>query len=288
MPARSARRRVRLAWLWALVVLGSLGSADAQTPQPEACRAPVFSVERPPLHFDPGTTRSLVMIVENPNRAPVDNVRATISTTAPAGWAAIPAHRELTIGPENTTLTELAVTAPNRGSGASAGNVTVLVSFVCSSGAIQTSAFASEVMQVQLRPFEAPWPLVLGAFALLAGGVTLLGVRRLRRGTALVPLGADRDVAPGHSVKFTFVVENRRGKPQRLTLSASGVPEGWTLHLALERVELEPGEEKTLWAILKAPPLAQAGTGVPIVLRLTGERGAEAASATFHAHVVIP
>ena len=82
------------------------------------------------------------------------------------------------------------------------------------------------------------------------------------------------------------MVENRRGKPQRLRLSAEGVPEGWTLHLALVDVELEPGEEKTLWAILRAPPLASIGATIPITLRLAGERGAEAASATLHAHVI--
>lgn len=278
---------MRLAWLWVLLLL-SLAPAAAQTMQSEACRPPVLAVERPPPYLEPGSTRSLLMAVENPNGPPVDNVRATITTTAPAGWTAVPAQRELTLGSRNSTLFDMAVTAPNRGSGASEGNVTVLVSFVCSSGPFQTTAFASEVLQVTLRPFEAPWPIVLGAFTLLAGGVTVLGLRRLRRGTALIPLGADRDVAPGHNVKFTFVIENRRGKPQRLQLSATGVPEGWTLHLALEKVELEPGEEKTLWAILKAPPLAQAGSEVPIVLHLTGERGAEAASATLHAHVVIP
>lgn len=279
---------MRLGWLWVFALLLSAAPALGQPLQSEACRPPVLSVERPPQYFDPGSTRDLVTIVENPNGAPVDNVRATITTTAPAGWTAIPAQRELTLGPKNWTLTPMAVTAPNRGSGASEGNVTILVTFVCSSGDIQTSAFASDVLPVTLQPFEAPWPIVLGAFALLAGGVTILGLRRLRRGTALIPLGADRDVAPGHSVKFTFVVENRRGKPQRLKLTASGVPEGWTLHLALEKLELEPGEEKTLWAILKAPPLAKIGAEIPIALRLAGERGAEAASATLHAHVVSP
>ncbi|HET6404223.1 MAG TPA: hypothetical protein VFH78_06210 [Candidatus Thermoplasmatota archaeon] len=277
---------MRHAWLAAVALALLAGPAYAQpTLQPEACRAPILSVERPPVHFDPGSSRSLLMVIENPNRAPVDSVRATITTTAPAGWTAIPAQRELTLGPRNFSLTPLALTAPNRGSGASEGNVTVLVTFVCTSGDIQTSASAAEVVGVALRPFEAPWPLVLGAFALLAGGVIILGVRRLRRSTAILPLGADRDVAPGHSVKFTFVVENRRGKPQRLRLSAEGLPEGWSIHLALVDLELEPGEEKKLWAILKAPPLAQPGTDLAITLRLTGARGAEAASATLHAHV---
>lgn len=287
MRAPRAGRLVRLGlWLCATaLVLALVPVAPAQPTQLEACRSPVLAVQHPPRDFEPGSSMSLLMAIENPNIAPVDNVRASVTTTAPAGWTAIPAHRELTIGPRNWSMSSVVVTAPNRGSGASGGNVTVLVTFVCTSDDIQTSASASEVLQVALHPFEAPWPLVLGAFAVLAGGVTVLGVRRLSRSTALVPLGAERDVAPGHSVKFTFVVENRRAKPQRLRLVGEGVPEGWTLHLALADVELEPGEEKTLWAILKAPPLASIGSSVPITLRLESARG-EAASATLYARVV--
>jgi len=129
------------------------------------------------------------------------------------------------------------------------------------------------VIAVEIEAFNAPWPLVLGAFAVLAGGVTVLGVRRLRRGVAINAHGKEREVAPGKSVKFTFSVENRRGKPQRLRLVPEGVPEGWTLHMALEGVDLEPGEEKTLWAILKAPFLAQPGQDVTVTLHLEDDRG---------------
>lgn len=271
-----------------MLLLIALPGVMAQAPQAEACRAPVLAVQQPPGDFDPGSATSLLMAVENPNRAPVASVRATVTTTQPPGWTAVPTQRELTLGPQNVSITSIAITAPNRGSGSGAGNVTVLVTFVCTNGDIQTSASAAETLEVRLRPFQAPWPLVLGAFAVLAGGVTILGLRRLQRGTALVTLGAERAVEPGHNVKFTFLVENRRGKPQRLRLEASGLPENWTIHLALKDVELEPGEEKTLWAILKAPPLAAPGTEVAVQLRLMGERGAEAASATLHAKVVEP
>ena len=56
---------------------------------------------------------------------------------------------------------------------------------------------------------------------------------------AILPLGGEREVAPGRNVKFTFVVENRRGRPQHLDLTASGVPAGWALHLALDRVDFD-------------------------------------------------
>ena len=270
-----------------LLLLVALPTVAAQGQQPEACRAPVLAVQYPPGPFDAGGSMGLRIAVENPNRAPVDSVRATITTTAPAGWSATPAQRELTLGPQNVSLSAIAITAPNRGSGASGGNVTILVTFVCTSGDIQTSASASETIGVTLRAFSPPWPVVLGAFAILATGVTVLGLRRLRRGVALTAPGGEREVAPGKSVKFTLAVENRRGRPQRLHLLHDGVPEGWALHLALETVELEPGEEKILWAILKAPPQAQHATEVAVQLHLEAA-GREVAAATLHARVAFP
>lgn len=272
-------------WLVLLLLL-ALPTVAGQGGQQEACRPPVLALQQPHTAFEPGTSMSLLMAIENPNEHPVRSVRATVTTTAPAGWSAIPAQREVTMGPNNVTTTPLEITAPNRGSGAGGGNVTILVTFVCTSGEIQTSASASDVLGVSLKAFQAPWPLVLGGFAILAGGVGVLAVRRLRRGIALVSQGGMRDVAPGKSVKFTFVVENRRGKPQRLRFVPEGVPEGWTLHLALQDLDLEPGEEKTLWAILKAPPHAPPGLDVSFTLHLADTRGGkDAASATFHATV---
>lgn len=272
--------------LLALLLLAPAAAAQPQQ-QPEACRAPVLAVQQPPGPFQPGGSLALLMAIENPNRAPVESVRASITTTVPAGWSATPAQREFTLSPEGVQTLSMAITAPNRGSGASEGNITILVTFVCTSGGIQTSSSAMETLAVDLMAFAPPWPVVLGAFAVLAGGVTVLGLRRLRRGVALVPLGGEREVAPGRSVKFTFVIENRRGRPQHLDLRASGVPAGWSLHLALDRVELEPGEEKTLWAILKAPPQAQHATEVVVQLALESG-GREVGAAAFHARVAVP
>jgi hypothetical protein len=273
--------------VWIVLLLLALPAVAAQPPQPEACRAPVLAVQHPPGPFEAGGSMSLRIAVENPNRAPVDSVRATVTTTAPAGWSATPAQRELTLGPQNVSINAMAVTAPNRGSGAGEGNITVLVTFVCSSGDIQTSASAAETIGVTLRAFAPPWPVVLGAFAVLATGVTILGLRRLRRGIAVTTLGDEREVAPGRSVKFTLAVENRRGRPQRLHLRHDGVPEGWAIHLALDTIELEPGEEKLLWAILKAPPHAQHGTEVSVHLRFDAA-GREVAAATLRACVAVP
>lgn len=279
-------------WLWLLLLLLAalpLAAVQDGPTQPEACRAPILELQEPPGGFEPGSSLPLLMAIENPNVRPVENVRATITTTAPAGWTAVPAQRELTLGPQNWTLTPLAVTAPNRGSGVGGGNVTILVTFVCTNGDVQTSASAAKTLYVRIEAFNAPWPLVLGAFAVLAGGVTVLGVRRLRRGVAISVHGREREVAPGKSVKFTFSVENRRGKPQRLRLVPEGVPAGWTLHMALEGVELEPGEEKALWAILKAPFLAPPGLDVAVTLHLEDERGVrDLGNAVLRARVAPP
>lgn len=286
-PARGAMR----AWVW-LALLLALPLAAGQPPdgQQEACRPPVLELQQPPRGFDPGSSMALLMAIENPNVAPVESVHASITTTAPAGWTAVPAQRELTLGPQNVSITALAVTAPHRGAGAGGGNITVLVLFVCARGDIQTSASASGVMPVSINAFNAPWPVVLTAFLVLAGGVTVLGLRRLRRGVAIRATGpAEREVAPAKSVKFTYVVENRRGKPQRLRIVREGVPDGWTLHLALESLELEPGEEKALWAILKAPPQTPIGLEVSATLHLEDARGVrDLGSLVLHARVAGP
>lgn len=272
-----------------LSVLLAPHAAAQEERQPEACRAPVLSLQQPPGDFEPGQATSLLFAIENPNGPPVEAVRATVTTSAPAGWTATTAQRELTLGPRNVSLNAIAVAAPNRGTGVASGNITMLVTFVCTRGDIQTSASAAAVLEVRISEFRAPWPVVLGSFSLLAVGVALMGYRRLRRGVAIVPTQRERPVEAGKSVKYTFVIENRRGRPQRFHLLPVGVPEGWTIHLALENVELEPGEEKTLWAILKAPPTATAGTEVLITLRLENVRGGrDGASAPIRAHVVAP
>ena len=260
-----------------LVLLLLLPAAAAQEFQGQACQAPILSVQDTPRVLRPGTDYNLLFAIDNPNGPPVDAVRATVTTTAPAGWTAVAAQRDLTLGPKNVSVSALAVTTPNRGTGAAEGNITIVVTFVCTSGDIQTSAFSTETVEVAIEQFQAPWPLVLGGFAILAAGVGVLGVRRLRRGVALSSPAPERAVEPGKSVKFTLLVENRRGKPQSYRLRAEGVPEGWGVHLALADVELEPGEEKHLWAILKAPPHATLGQEVPVALVLADAEGREAA-----------
>jgi uncharacterized membrane protein len=254
----------------ALALAPALALAQEQT---SACRAPVLSVQPVPDAFEPGSSTTILFAVQNDNQQPpVDAVRATVTTTAPAGWSATPAQREMTLAPRGQQLVPLAITAPNRGSGQPAGNITLTVLFVCTSGDIQTSASTSAAIAVQIVQFEAPWSLVLAGFLVLAAGVAVLGYRRFRRGVALWPLTPERSVEPGKSAKFTFNVENRRGKPQRFRVETTGAPEGWSVHRALDELELEPGEEKTLWIILRAPPGAALDELVELHLRLVSER----------------
>lgn len=270
----------------ALLLLAlSPGPAAAQDLQDQACRAPILSVQDTPRVLRPGTDYSVQFAIDNPNGPPVEAVRATVTTTAPAGWTAVAAQRDLTMGPRDVAVIPIAVTTPNRGTGAPQGHITILVTFVCTSGDIQTSAFQTETIEVAIEEFQAPWLLVLGGFAVLAAGVAILGARRLRRGVALSSPSPSRAVQAGKSVKFTLQVENRRGKPQAFRLQHEGVPEGWGLHLALTEVELEPGEEKHLWAVLRAPAEAPLGQEAAVALRLVDGEGREAARALVRARV---
>ncbi len=259
--------------------------AAAQGPE-GGCQAPILSMPDAPHTFAPGDAYSLSFAIENPNVPPIDSVRAQLITTAPSGWSVVPAQRELTLGPKNVSFDALTITAPNRGGGEPSGNITLHVTFVCTTGDTLTSSSADATIPVVLETFQAPWPVLLTAFALLALLVGVVGLRRLQQGVAIVPGRLEREVAPGKSVKYTFRVENRRGKPQRFTLLGVGVPEGWSLHLALDEVELEPGEEKSLWAVLKCAPEAPLGASAAITLRLESPRGArEGTSATLLAKV---
>lgn len=274
-----------LAVLTTVLAPGALAQPE---PQSQACLPPVVHVQDSPRVVKAGSAYSLLFAIENPNGPPVEAVRATVTTTAPAGWTAVPAQRDLTLGPMNHGWNALAITTPTRGTGEMAGNITILVTFVCTSGDIQKSAFTTHAVEIAIEGFRVPWALVLGGFALLAGGVLLLGLRRLRRGVAMSTSTPERSIEPGKSAKFTFLVENRRGKPQRLHLLAEGLPEGWSLHLALTEVELEPGEEKSLWAILKAPREAPEGQDAPILLRLQAPDGRESARLVLRARVTGP
>ncbi|MFA5863030.1 MAG: hypothetical protein WDA16_15165, partial [Candidatus Thermoplasmatota archaeon] len=206
-----------------LVLLLAIPLSASQEAQTAACRAPVLTMQPAPQPFDPGASTSVLFAIENPNGPPVAAVRATVTTTAPAGWSATPAQRELTLGPKDVSVDPLAITAPNRGSGQAHGNVTLLVTFVCTNGDIQTIASARSVLPVSIVSFQAPWPFVLTAFAALAAGVGVLAFRRLRRGVGLTSLTPARPIEPGKSAKFTFNVENRRGKPQRFHVTTLGV-----------------------------------------------------------------
>ena len=273
----------------ALWLLAGLAPAAGQAPPQGSCRPPIVTFPPARHVLDPGDSYHLPFAIENPN-GHVDIARADVRVTTPDGWTAIPARRELTLPPEGVQQNVLALTAPTRGTGAPAGNITISVTLVCVTGVVQQSSLPAEhVVDVRIRGFDAPWPLVLGAFAILAVGVGLLGVRRLRRGVILAPATPERPVEPGKSAKYTFVVHNRRGKPASYRLVGEGLPEGWSIHLALDEVDLEPGEEKTLWAIVKAPAGAPPGAHVPFTLRLVGGRGPrDGASASLAAHVQAP
>jgi hypothetical protein len=281
------RRVVALAVVALLAPSLAVGQ-EAAPAAPPTCRPPLLSLAPAPGPFAPGTSTSLLFAIENTNEPPIEAVHATVTTTNPPGWSATPSQRDVTLGPQNVTIDALAITAPNRGSGQPQGNVTLLVTFVCPQPDVQLSASANATIPVQITQFQAPWPLMVGAFAILAVGVGVLAARRLRRGVGLLPLTPDRAIEPGKSAKFTFNVENRRSKPQRFRVEAAGVPEGWSLHLALEDLELEPGEEKTLWAILRAPPHAKPGEDVAVTLALVAPTARESIATRVRAKVVPP
>lgn len=284
--ARSVRLRVGLLALLALASAMPLAAGQGTS---ETCQPPSLAFPTARAVYAPGDTYNLPFAIENRNGAEL-RVNATVQVTTPDGWTATPARRFFTIAPETVVHSVLAITAPSRGTGAPAGNITLSVTFTCQTGIVLlTSTPAEHVLGVRIRAFDAPWPLLLGGFALLALGVAIMGVRRLRRSILLSPAERNRGIEPGKSVKFTFSVHNRRGKPASYAVLVGGLPEGWTIHLALNEVDLEPGEEKTLWAIVRAPPTAPVGTQAPFAIRLQGLRGPrDAATAHLVAHVEAP
>jgi len=224
--------------------------------------------------------------VENRNQPPVEAVLVTVTTTSPSGWTANAAAREFSLGPGNVTFSALEITSPDRGSGAGVGNVSLHVTFVCPRGDVRTTSAADAIVHVRLAQLSAPWPLAVGAVLVLGSAVTVLALRRVRRGVALVPKQRMRTMRPGQSVKFNFDVENRRGRPSRFHLLVEGLPDGWSAHLALDRVDLEPGEEKALWAIVHSPIAVTPGTQVEFQLRLEPLGGGRD-HATLHLGVTV-
>lgn len=280
----------RLALLAAVALVSLMPAAFAQgSPAQGGCQPPILEMPRAPDVFAPGGSFNLPFHVQNPNAAPTV-VNATVQVVTPDGWSATPAQRAFSLGADGIAPNLLTITAPVRGTGASLGNITLSITFTCVTGPVQKSSVPSEaVLEVRISSFQAPWSVVLAAFGILASGVGILAVRRIRRAVALRPTARERSLTAGKSAKFTFVVENRRGEPAKYRLVASGVPEGWSLHVALTDVDLEPGEEKTLWAILRAPPDASPGAVAAFTLRLLAARDArEGASVTLVGRVAPP
>ncbi len=253
-------------------LVASLPTTVAQ--QEEACRRPVVLAADGPAAWEPGSRFPIQIAIENPNEAPVETVTVRAEASAPPGWSALLAWSSLTIGPGNHPLNTLTVTASQRGSGLDAGEIVVTVRFTCHHpGDLQANAQASLVLPVALAPARVPW-LLVGGIALaaiaVAGGLYAWRARLPRVGIKAVH--AERALPPGKGGQFPLVVANRRREPDGVILAVTDVPAGWSAHLAVDEIDLEPREERSLWVMVRPPPNARPGDAAALTVRATSRK----------------
>lgn len=262
-----------------LLILAAL-AAPAFAQSQDGCLPPLIAIPASPWIFDPREPAATIVQIENPNGPPVETVSVSLDVTYPEGWSAVLAQREISMGPNNVTVVGLSMSAPARGVGATEGNITVSAAAACVTGSLITPRVTSATsIHVTLAPASAPWFSIVVAIAgVLILTILYFALRVRRGGVRVVCDESEKDVPPSRAVSFPLLVQNRNSRPIVVELAPPDVPKGWSAHLAVAELALEPRREQELWLLVRAP--ATAKVGEELTLRVRARAKGEDAPAT--------
>lgn len=102
------------------------------------------------------------------------------------------------------------------------------------------------------------WQFLGAAAVLLLSGVVMVE-RKRGQGLALSTDSPLQLIRPGHGASYPIRIRNDARSEDRVQLSASDLPPGWTAVLPLTELDLRGGESTQLWVTLKAPSDASPG-----------------------------
>lgn len=112
--------------------------------------------------------------------------------------------------------------------------------------------------------------LALGALVVVAlGGAAVVGVNRARAGVVADAPEPLKTVRAGRGTSFPLAVENRERRADTVRFEVGAVPTGWAAFTAVPELTLAPGERRTTWLMVRAPPDAADGAhaAIPIAVR---------------------
>ncbi len=264
-------------------------------PPPVAAQAPecatisLAHAEVPSI--DPGATRDVVFSVKNNHN--VAQVNATVfvnlaSDYAAAGWDVAPAEQWVVVDAGQTGSVTVTVTTPDR-SGDSA-MLNARANGRCSVqgrtlpvpvGPDVVPEVTDSVQLATTAPGGLPFPgldalanvpavyLFGGLIVVVVALGAVIAARRRGDGFDAGSPEPEKAMLPGRGASFPIDVKNRGRQPDTARFEVGDVPHGWTAFLAVSEVTLAPGEGRTLWLMVRAPPEAAEGsaTVVPLTVR---------------------
>ncbi len=107
------------------------------------------------------------------------------------------------------------------------------------------------------------WFLLVGA-----AGIFLLAIVLVRRkkGVEISCAEPTQEVLPGRGASFPVRLLNESSEKDTFFLSTSELPAGWNVLLPVESIELQSGEQDTVWLTVKSPSTARPGERVQFEL----------------------
>lgn len=283
-------RRALFAFPLVLLLLASLApGAWAQLPTaPPACGPLEVAVTGPGQPVAAGQAATVSVTVTNTGTA--DALVVVAASTPNAGWSVGPSEQEAQVASGQSASFQFTAT-PQEGAAAEA-SVNLAAEGTCSAGPLacpdgqSACRTAAPPTTAAVRYQEPPGFALPGLQALnlslemLVGGLLLLAfaialpllARRRPTFVATCPEPL-KLVKPGAGASFPIEVANRGKTPITVSFDVGTVPDGWAAFMALPELQLAAGEKRSLWLMVRSPPLAAVGAKTDVTVRVRGPTG---------------
>lgn len=279
-----------LGLLVAVLSAGLTPLAGAQIPAlPTACGPLEATLVQPSAALAPGQQGTITVTVGNGGAAGANVVVG--ATTAAAGWTISPPEQstaiaggqsatyQFTVTPQAGAASEAAFNFNAQGTCTAGGQACPPGVEACVTGtdAFTASARLAEPQGLRIPGLEGldfPLEYLVGGLLLLALAALLPLLAKRRRGGFLAtcpePLKLMR---PGMGISFPIEVMNRGRKAITVAFEVGSVPDGWSAFMAMPELQLAAGERRSLWLMVRSPPLATAGQRSDITIRVRAADG---------------
>lgn len=280
-------RRAFLAFPLVLLLVAT--AAHAQTPAlPRLCGPLEMTVTAPAQAVGPGEAATVSVTVTNTGSSAA--VVAVAASTPNAGWSVAPADQDVDVPAGESASLQFTAT-PQEGAVAEASvnfaaEATCAAGpFACPEGQAACRASAPPVTAAVryaeppgfgipgLQSLNLSLELLVGGLLLLAAALAFPLLVRKRGGFVATCPEPLKVVRPGAGASFPIEVANRGKSPLTVAFEVGSVPAGWSAFMALPELQLAAGEKRSLWLMVRSPPLAPVGAKTDVTVRVRGPTG---------------